>query len=149
MITFANGKSYEQKNVIGEVQSFQGQLRNTIAIKFPTSNITMAEATEIYKDAEALKEISISEVYTETTLDADGNPVTVEKTRGCVKLNFTLPVDLSLSTEQVSPGETAEVIIMRLAQMSALELALASQATDIAAMEAAIMEIGEIIGGEG
>lgn len=148
MITFANGKSYEQVSVLGAVQSFQGQLRNTLAIKFLTSVITLAEATELYKEEDALKEISITETYAETELDSDGNPVNIERTRGSVQLNFTLPVELTLSTEKISPTESAEIITIKLAQKSALEIAQEKQATDIAACEAAIIDIGELLGGE-
>ncbi len=148
MITFANGKSYEQVSVLGAVQSFQGQLRNTLAIKFLASVITLAEATELYKDEDALKEISITETYAETELDSDGNPVNIERTRGSVQLNFTLPVELTLSTEKISPTESAEIITIKLAQKSALELAQERQAVDIAACEAAIIDIGTLLGGE-
>ena len=148
MITFANGKSYEQVSVLGAVQSFQGQLRNTLAIKFLASVITLAEATELYKDEDALKEISITETYAETELDSDGNPVNIERTRGSVQLNFTLPVELTLSSEKISPTESAEIITIKLAQKSALELAQERQAVDIAACEAAIIDIGTLLGGE-
>lgn len=148
MITFANGKSYEQVSVLGAVQSFQGQLRNTLAIKFLASVITLAEATELYKDEDALKEISISETYTEPGLDSEGHAVNTERTRSSVQLNFTLPVELTLSTEKISPTESAEIITIKLAQKSDLELAQEKQATDIAACEAAIIDIGELLGGE-
>ena len=149
MITFANGKSYEQVSVLGAVQSFQGQLRNTLAMKFRGTDITLAEATELYKDADALKEISIVETYTENGTDIDGNSVEIERTRSSVQLNFTLPVELTLSTEKISPQETAEIITIKVAQKSALEIAQERQAVDIAVCEAAIMEIGELLGGEG
>ena len=148
MITFANGKSYEQVSVLGAVQSFQGQLRNTLAIKFLATAITLAEATELYKDEDALKEISISETYTEPGLDSEGHTVDIERTRGSVQLNFTLPVELTLSTEKISPTESAEVVTLKLAQKSALELAQERQAVDIAACEAAIIDIGTLLGGE-
>lgn len=149
MITFANGKSFEQMSVLGAVQSFQGQLRNTLAIKFLASAITLAEATKLYKDAEALKEISIVENFTEEGTDSEGNPVEIERTRSSVQLNFTLPVELTLSTEKISPQESAEIITIKVAQKSALEIAQERQAVDIAVCEAAIMEIGEMLGGEG
>lgn len=149
MITFANGKSYEQVSVLGAVQSFQGQLRNTLAMKFRSTDITLAEATELYKDADALKEISIVETYTENGTDIDGNSVEIERTRSSVQLNFTLPVELTLSTEKISPQESAEIITIKVAQKSALEIAQERQAVDIAVCEAAIMEIGELLGGEG
>lgn len=149
MITFANGKSYEQVSVLGAVQSFQGQLRNTLAIKFRSTDITLAEATELYKDADALKEISIVETYTENGTDIDGNSVEIERTRSSIQLNFTLPVELTLSTEKISPQESAEIITIKVAQKSALEIAQERQAVDIAVCEAAIMEIGELLGGEG
>lgn len=144
MITFANGKSYEQVSVLGAVQSFQGQLRNTLAIKFLASVITLAEATELYKDAEALKEISISETYTEPGLDSEGHAVNIERTRGSVQLNFTLPVELTLSSEKISPTESAEIITIKLAQKSALELAQERQAVDITNIETALIELAEM-----
>ena len=149
MITFANGKSYEQVSVLGAVQSWQGQLRNTLAMKFRGTDITLAESTELYKDADALKEISIVETYMENGTDIDGNSVEIERTRSSVQLNYTLPVELTLSTEKISPQESAEIITIKVAQKSALELAQERQAVDIAVCEAAIMEIGELLGGEG
>ena len=148
MVTFANGKSYEQVSVLGAVQTFQGQLRNTLAMKFRSADITLAEATELYKDAEALKEINIVENYTEMGTDSEGNSVEIERTRSSVQLNFTLPVELTLSTEKISPTESAEVVTIKVAQKSALEIAQEQQAVDIAVCEEAIMEIGELLGGE-
>lgn len=148
MITFANGKSYEQVSVFGAVQSFQGQLRNTLALKFLATAITLAEATELYKDEDALKEISITETYNEPGLDSEGHTVYIERTRGSVQLNFTLPVELTLSTDKISPTESAEIVTIKLAQKSALELAQERQAVDIAACEAAIIDIGTLLGGE-
>lgn len=148
MITFANGKSYEQLSVLGAVQSFQGQLRNTLALKFLATAITLAEATELYKNADALKEICIAENYTESGTDSEGHTVDIERTRRSVQLNFTLPVELTLSTEKISPTESAEIVTLKVAQKSALELAQEKQATDIAACEAAIIDIGELLGGE-
>ena len=148
MITFANGKSYEQVSALGAVQTFQGQLRNTLAMKFRSADITLAEATELYKDAEALKEINIVENYTEMGTDSEGNSVEIERTRSSVQLNFTLPVELTLSTEKISPTESAEVVTIKVAQKSALEIAQERQAVDIAACEAAIIDIGTLLGGE-
>lgn len=141
MITFANGKSYEQLSVLGAVQSFQGQLRNTLALKFLATVITLAEATELYKDADALKEISISETYTESGLDSEGNAVDIERTRSSMQLNFTLPVELTLSTEKISPTDSAEIITIKLAQKSALELAQEKQAAELAITQMAILEL--------
>ena len=144
MITFANGKSYKQISVLGAVQSFQGQLRNTLALKFLASEISLAEATELYKDKDALKEISIAETYTETELNDENNPVEVNRTRSSVQLNFTLPVELTLSTEKISPTESAEIITIKIAQKSALEIAQEQQAADITNIEAALIELAEM-----
>lgn len=146
MITFANGKSYEQVSILGAVQSFQGQLRNTLAIKFLATAITLAEATELYKDEEALKEISITETYTETGLDSEGHTVDIERTRGSVQLNYTLPVELTLSTEKISPNESAEIVTIKLAQKSALELAQERMAAELEVTQMAIIELAA--GGE-
>ena len=146
MITFANGKTYEQLSVLGAVQSFQGQLRNTLAIKILASVITLAEATELYKDAEALKEISITETYNEPGLDSEGHAVNIERTRGSVQLNFTIPVELTLSTEKISPTESAEIITIKVAQKSALELAQERMAAELEVTQMAIIELAA--GGE-
>lgn len=144
MITFANGKSYEQVSVLGAVQSFQGQLRNTLAMKFRSAAITLAEATELYKNSAALKEISILETCTET--DSDGTET--EKRRSSVQLNFTLPVELTLSEERITPQESAEIITIKVAQMSALEIMLEKHSADISALDDAVLEIGELLGGD-
>ena len=145
MITFANSKSYEQVSVLGAVQSFQGQLRNTLSMKFRSTDITLSEATELYKDADALKEISIEENYTENGTDIDGNSVEIERTRSSVQLNFTLPVELTLSTEKISPQESAEIITIKVAQKSALEIAQERQAVDIQDTQVALMELAELV----
>ena len=145
MITFANGKSYEQVSVLGAVQSFQGQLRNTLAMKFRSTDITLAEATELYKDADALKEISIVETYTENGTDIDGNSVEIERTRSSIQLNFTLPVELTLSTEKISPQESAEVVTIKVAQKSDLEITQEAQAADIQDTQIALMELAELV----
>ena len=126
MVTFANGKQLETIAVYGSSMSFQNAQRRTLELVVSADKITLDEAKSIWKDAEVTAEITIT----------DGNETSVH-------LNYTLPVELKANSL-----DGVDVVRIKLAQKSNIEIAQEKQATDIAACEAAIIDIGELLGGE-
>lgn len=133
MVTFHNGESYETIRILGGAETYQGQQRKTLEFDFDSETITLDKAKALFKDADALSEI---------TVETDGE--------SSVQLNFSLPLELMLTTKRkrLNLESDDEIIVLRVAQKSALEIAQKKQATDIAACEAAIIDIGELLGGE-
>lgn len=162
MITFNNGMTLETVSIHGGTMQYQSANRSTLEIRCSTKVTSFEDLKALYTDAEALSELTISEfqTYQKTTEDGelvyidansgeettvvDGNEpaMVVKEVIQSVHLNFTLPVELKLTTVN-----DMEVYCMKLAQMSALEIAQASQADDIATIEAATIELAEIIAG--
>ena len=126
MITFNNGKQVETVAIYGGTEIFQSAQRKTLEIVVSAELLTLDEAKVIWQDSGATSEM---------TIESDGQI--------SVQLDFTLPVSLTLNTLNDAP-----VVRMKLAQKSTLEIAQEKQATDIAACEAAIIDIGELLGGE-
>ena len=126
MVTFANGRQLETIAVYGSSISFQNAQRSTLELVVSADKITLDEAKSIWKDAEMTAEITIT----------DGNETSVH-------LNYTLPVELKANSL-----DGVDVVRIKLAQKSNIEIAQEKQATDIAACEAAIIDIGELLGGE-
>ena len=126
MVTFANGRQLETIAVYGSSMSFQNAQRSTLELVVSADKITLDEAKSIWKDAEMTTEITIT----------DGNETSVH-------LNYTLPVELKANSL-----DGVDVVRIKLAQKSDIEIAQEKQATDIAACEAAIIDIGELLGGE-
>lgn len=126
MVTFANGRQLETIAVYGSSMSFQNAQRSTLELVVSADKITLDEAKSIWKDAEMTAEITIT----------DGNETSVH-------LNYTMPVELKANLLN-----DVDVVRIKLAQKSDLEIAQEKQATDIAACEAAIIDIGELLGGE-
>ena len=131
MITFTNGQSFDTIRIIGAKRNYQGMERDTLEIAIPSSDITLEEAKKIWKDSELTKEMAVT--YDDVT---------------SYLLNYSLPIELIVQNLKVSETETVEVIVLKLAQKSDLEIAQEKQATDIAACESAIIDIGELLGGE-
>ena len=88
--------------------------------------LTLDEAKAIWQDSNATSEITVE-----------------DNGESSVQLNFTLPVSLTLSQM-----DGADVIRMKLAQKSTLEIMQERHGEDISALDAAILEIGELLGGE-
>lgn len=132
LITFKDGKSYETKGVYGGKETYQASQRDTLDIVIPADKITLEEAKVIWQNADATSEITIN--YT----DEDGNAQTG------VHINYTLPMALTLDTLN-----GVEVVHIKLAQKSTLELVLEQHGDDISALDAAILEIGKLLGGDG
>lgn len=124
MVIFANGTTLETIAVYGGKVEHQNARRSYIEIVCAADKLTLGEAKALYKDSAATAEI---------TVEADGET--------SVHLDFTLPVELKLSEL-----DGTEVIRMKLAQKSALELAQEQQAEELAITQMAILELAA--GGE-
>lgn len=134
MVTFKNGESYETIRILGGSETYQGQQRKTLEIDFDGAEITLDKAKELYQNAETLSEI---------TVETDGE--------SSVQLNFSLPLELTLTTKRkrLYIDSDDELIVLRVAQKSALELAQEQQAAELAITQMAILELaagGEVNG---
>lgn len=133
MITFANGASYETIRVLGSSENCQGQQRKTLAISIAANLITLDEAKALYKNEAALSEITV-ETDGETSIQPD----------------FTIPLEIKLSDLKTSEDETTDVVTIKLAQKSALEITQEKQAADINDTQLALIELADMIsGGDG
>lgn len=128
MITFANGQTFNTIRILGAKKIYQGMERDTLAISIPSTDITLEEAKALWKNAEATTEITI-------TTDEQTN----------VLLNYSIPIELVDETLKVSDEESVEVVTLKLAQKSDLELTLTAQAVDIQDTQVALMELAELV----
>ncbi|MDE6031043.1 MAG: hypothetical protein K2G32_05420 [Oscillospiraceae bacterium] len=147
MVTFANNKSYETVRIMGGTENYQGQQRKTLAISICSGLITLEEAKQLYKNAAALSEITITTQYT-VTEQIDGEEKETVKTETNIQPDFTLPVELTLSELNTGDGETTEVVTIKVAQKSALEIEQESQAAAINDTQLALIELAGLMGGE-
>lgn len=147
MITFANGKSYETIRIMGGWDNYQGQQRETLAISIDHDLISLDEAKELYKNPDTLSEITITTKYTVEEV-VDGEKKEVEKTETNIQPNFTIPVELTLSELETDVGQMTEVVTIKVAQKSILEIEQEKQAADINDTQLALIEIASMIGGE-
>lgn len=129
MVTFANGKSYDTVRIMGGSEVYQGQQRKTLAICIAADLITLDEAKALYKNPDV-----ISEITTET----DGETG--------VHLNYTIPVELKQHTIRPTEDSTLEVVTIKIAQKSAIEIAQEQQAAELAITQTAVLELAA--GGE-
>lgn len=132
MVTFHNGESYETIRILGGAETYQGQQRKTLEFDFDSETITLDKAKALFKDADALSEI---------TVETDGE--------SSVQLNFSLPLELMLTTKRkrLNLESDDEIIVLRVAQKSALEIAQEQQAADINDTQLALIELADIIAG--
>lgn len=128
MITFANGQTFNTVRIFGSKKTYQGMERDTLAISIPSTDITLDEAKTLWKSAEATAEITI-------TTDEQTNVV----------LNYSMPIELVVETLEISESESVEVVTLKLAQKSDLEIALEAQAVDIQDTQVALMELAELV----
>lgn len=128
MITFANGQTFNTIRIFGAKKTYQGMERDTLAISIPFTDITLDEAKTLWKSAEATAEITI-------TTDEQTN----------VLLNYSMPIELVVEPLEVSDKESVEVVTLKLAQKSDLELTLEAQAVDIQDTQVALMELAELV----
>lgn len=126
MIIFKNGKQLETTAVYGGTETYQSAQRKTLELVVAAGELTLDEAKAIWQDSNATSEITVE-----------------DNGESSVQLNFTLPVSLTLSQM-----DGADVIRMKLAQKSTLEIMQERHGEDISALDAAILEIGELLGGE-
>lgn len=133
MVTFANGLNFETTVIYAVSADFQGAKRDTLDIAIPANKITLDEAKTIWQNADATSEITITyeELVDEKTVTKTG-----------VHINYTLPMALTLD---VLNGE--QVVHIKLAQKSALELTQEKQAQDMDDVNAALCELAELIAG--
>lgn len=125
MVTFKDGKQVETVAVYGGMETYQSAQRKTLEIVVSAELLTLDEAKAIWQDSGATSEM---------TIESDGQT--------SVQLDFTLPVSLTLNTLN-----GAEVVRMKLAQKSALEIMQEKQAVDISNNEAALIELAGLIEG--
>ena len=112
---------------------FQSAKRDTLDIAIPADKITLDEAKAIWQNADATSEITIT--YEELV---DGKTVT----KTGVHINYTLPMALTLDMLN-----DKQVVHIKLAQKSALELTQEKQAQDMDDVNAALCELAELIAG--
>lgn len=146
-ITFANGKMIETGFApIGSTATFQSAYRKTLELRLPVSEISFEEIKALYTDSTAMSEITVTEWGKQEQIDPENPEQTVEVdvvVGQSLHLNFSLPIELTLKDV-----DGTDLWCAKMAQKSALEIAQEKQATDIAACEAAIIDIGELLGGE-
>lgn len=133
MVTFANGLNFETTVIYAVPADFQGAKRDTLDIAIPADKITLDEAKAIWQNSNATSEITITyeELVDEKTVTKTG-----------VHINYTLPMALTLD---VLNGE--QIVHIKLAQKSALELTQEKQAQDMDDVNAALCELAELIAG--
>ena len=129
MITFKNGSSYNEAAIYGAKTTYQSAERDTLDIVLSAEDITLDEAKKLWQNADATSEITIDYSDEETT-------------KSSVHINYTLPMTLTLDTLN-----GRQVVHLKLAQKSQLELTQEKQAQDMDDVNAALCELAEIIAG--
>ena len=132
MVIFSNCESYETIRILGGSETYQGQHRKTLEIDFDSAAITLDKAKSLFTDPDIWREI---------TVETDGET--------SIQLNFSLPLELILTTKRkrLNIDSDDELIVLRMAQKSALEIAQEKQAVDISNNEAALIELAGLIAG--
>ena len=129
MVKFKNGSSYNEIAVYGAKTTYQSAERDTLDIVLSAEDITLDEAKKLWQNADATSEITIDYSDEETT-------------KSSVHINYTLPMVLTLDTLN-----GRQVVHIKLAQKSQLELTQEKQAQDIDDVNAALCELAEIAAG--
>lgn len=129
MVTFKNGSSYNEVAIYGAKTTYQSAERDTLDIVLSAENITLDEAKKLWQNADATSEITIA--YDEE-----------EVTKTSVHINYSLPMSLTLDTLN-----DKQVVHIKLAQKSQLELTQEKQAQDMDDVNAALCELAEIVAG--
>ena len=120
MITFKNGSSYNEAAIYGAKTTYQSAERDTLDIVLSAEDITLDEAKKLWQNADATSEITIDYSDEETT-------------KSSVHINYTLPMALTLDTLN-----GRQVVHLKLAQKSQLELTQEKQAQDMDDVNAAL-----------
>ena len=146
-VTFANGTTIETDFApIGGTTTFQSAYRKTLELRFPASVISFDEVKALYTDSTAMSEITVTEWGKQEQVDPENPEQTIEVdvvAGQSLHLNFSLPIELTLKNV-----DGTDLWCAKMAQKSDLEIAQEKQATDIAACEAEIIDIDELLGGE-
>ena len=146
-ITFANGTTTETGFApIGSTATFQSAYRKTLELRLPASEISFEEIKALYTNSTAMSEITVTEWDKQEQTDPENPEKTIEVdviVGQSLHLNFSLPIELTLKNV-----DGTDLWCAKMAQKSDLEIAQEKQATDIAACEAAIIDIGTLLGGE-
>lgn len=146
-ITFANGTKIETDfPPIGGTTTFQSAYRKILELRLPVSEISFEEIKALYTDSTAMSEITVTEWGKQTQKDSENPEQTIEVdvvVGQSLHLNFSLPMELTFKNV-----DGTDLWCAKMAQKSDLEITQENQATDIAACEAAIIDIGELLGGE-
>lgn len=129
MVTFKNGSSYNEVAIYGAKTTYQSAERDTLDIVLSAEDITLDEAKKLWQNADATSEITIA--YDEE-----------EVTKTSVHINYSLPMSLTLDTLN-----DKQVVHIKLAQKSQLELTQEKQAQDMDDVNAALCELAEIVAG--
>ena len=129
MVNFKNGSSYNEVAIYGAKTTYQSAERDTLDIVLSAEDITLDEAKKLWQNADATSEITIDYSDEETT-------------KSSVHINYALPMALTLDTLN-----GVEVVHIKLAQKSQLELTQEKQAQDIDDVNAALCELAEIAAG--
>lgn len=145
-LTFANGTTIETGFApIGSTATFQSAYRKTLELRLPTEAISFEEVKALYTDSTAMSEIIVTEWGKQEQVDPENPEQTIDVdvvVGQSLHLNFSIPIELTLKNV-----DGTDLWCAKMAQKSDLELAQEKQATDIAACEAAIIDIGELLGG--
>ncbi len=125
MITFANGETLETIAVIGGKEEYQQARRNTLELIAAADTLTLDKAAQLAKDTDALSQITITE---------EGG--------GSVHYDFTLPMAVTLTKR-----DDVDVVTIKLAQKSAIEMAQAEQGAEINDAQMALIELAGMVAG--
>ena len=146
MVKFANGTTLDTIAVYGGNMQYQDAQRKTMEIVCEADVVTLEAAKALWSDPNATKEITITETVTQpVTVNAESGEMVVSNQTSTVQsvhLNFTLPVELKLMAL-----DGKDVVRIKLAQKSALEIAQEQQAADINDTQLALIELADIVAG--
>lgn len=150
MVTFANGETLNTIAIYGGNIQYQDSYRKTLEIVCASDVISLDNARALWNNTDATKEITVTETIEQpVSVDSESGEMVISNQTSTVQsvhLNFTLPVELKLTTQ-----DGVEVVRMMLAQKSALELAQEQQAAELAITQMAILELAQgttSVGGE-
>lgn len=150
MVTFANGETLDTIAIYGGNIQYQDSYRKTLEIVCASDVISLDNAKALWNNTDATKEITVTETIEQpVSVDSESGEMVISNQTSTVQsvhLNFTLPVELKLMTQ-----DGVEVVRMMLAQKSALELAQEQQAEELAITQMAILELAQgtaSVGGE-
>ena len=140
-IEFADGTAVDTVfPPLGGTATYQSAYRKTIEYRIPYDVMTFENIEKLYTDPSAMCKVNIVEYGTEFNSDTgDAKEVITAQSQ---KLNYTMPMDLKLTTIN-----DVKVWSIPMAQMSDVEIAQAQQAEELAVTQMAVMELAAMAGG--